>query len=253
MLPVLAREGLSLSELHVLVRPGAAGRAAAKLGHPDATYHEDVAGLIASAPDLVVEVATHDAVRDAVPACLRAGLTTVLVSVGALADAETEAALTQAAREGGAQLRLVPGAVGGIDALAAAKVSGLTSVIYTSRKPPAAWKGTPAEELLPLGTLASAATFYEGNARQAAQDYPKNANVAATVALAGLGFEDTQVQMIADPAAPGNIHEVTVTAEALEFTIRLQGHPLPENVKTSASTVYSVAREVLNAVRPVTI
>lgn len=73
------------------------------------------------------------------------------------------------------------------------------------------------------------------------------------MALAGLGFEDTQVRMIADPSASGNIHEVSVRSGALDFTIRLEGKPLPGNPKTSASTVFSVAREVLNAVRPVAI
>lgn len=170
-----------------------------------------------------------------------------------MADPQTEAALTKAATAGGTQMRLVAGAVGGIDMLAAARLSGLTEVTYTSRKPPAAWRGTPAEKILPLSTLASESTFYEGSARQAAQDYPKNANVAATVALAGLGFEDTQVRMIADPSASGNIHEVSVRSGALDFTIRLEGKPLPGNPKTSASTVFSVAREVLNAVRPVAI
>lgn len=107
--------------------------------------------------------------------------------------------------------------------------------------------------MLSLGTLSSEATFYEGNARQAAQEYPKNANVAASVALAGLGFDHTRVRMIADPDARGNIHEVDVRSAALDFTIRLEGKPLPGNPKTSASTVYSVAREVLNAARPVVI
>lgn len=256
---VLAEQGLKLARLDVLARPGAEARAHDKLtllAQGLSEYfevHGSVGDLIAAAPDLVVEVATHVAVRDSLMPCLKAGIDGVLVSVGALADPETEAALTAAAKAGGALLRIVPGAVGGIDMLAAARLSGGLDVVYTSRKPPLAWAGTPAEASLDLATLKSAELFYEGSARQAATDYPKNANVAATIALAGTGFDATRVRLIADPEAPGNVHEYTVRSNALDFTIRLEGKPSPDNPKTSLSTVYSVAREILNAAGPVAI
>jgi len=259
LLGVLAGQGFKAERLDVLARPGAEARAHDKLA-PEGqaisdtfAVHASVEELIASGPDLVVEVATHVAVKESLIPCLRAGIDGVLVSVGALADAETEAALTAAAKEGGALLRIVPGAVGGIDMLAAARLSGGLEVTYTSRKPPLAWTGTPAEAKLDLATLDKAEVFYEGSARQAATDYPKNANVAATIALAGAGFEDTRVRMIADPEAPGNVHEYTVRSNALDFTIRLEGKPSPDNPKTSLSTVYSVARDILNAAGPVAI
>ena len=76
--------------------------------------------------------------------------------------------------------------------------------------------------------------------------YPKNANVAATLALAGVGMDATRVSLIADPATTENVHEFSVTSEALDFTVRLAGKPAPGNPKTSRSTVYSIARAVLN-------
>lgn len=259
LLGVLADHGLKLARLDVLARPGAEARAHDRLA-PLAQdlgetfrVHGSVGDLIAAAPDLVVEVATHVAVRDSLLPCLKAGIDGVLVSVGALADPATEAVLTEAARDGGAKLRIAPGAVGGIDMLAAARLSGGLDVVYSSRKPPLAWTGTPAEAQLDLAALDKAEVFYEGSARQAATDYPKNANVAATIALAGAGFEATRVRMIADPEAQGNIHEYSVRSNALDFTIRLTGKPSPDNPKTSLSTVYSVAREILNAAGPVAI
>lgn len=259
LLGVLAEQGFRAGRLDVLARPGAVDRARDALADGAARItemfevHEDVQGLIAAAPDMVVEVATHGAVKDSVTRCLAAGIDCTVVSVGALADAQVEQALHDAAVTGGALMRVVPGAVGGIDMLAAARLSGLDEVVYTSRKPPRAWEGTPAEDALDLKGLTEAQVFYEGNARQAATDYPKNANVAATIALAGAGFEATKVRMIADPEAPGNIHEFTVRSGALDFTVRLEGKPSPDNPKTSLSTVYSVARDILNAAGPVAI
>jgi aspartate dehydrogenase len=136
---------------------------------------------------------------------------------------------------------------GGLDALGAARLSGLESVVYTGSKPPRAWKGTKAESLLALDTIDAPAAFYEGTAREAAQLYPQNANVAAAVALAGAGFEATRVRLVADPGLTLNVHEIAVRATCANFTIRLEGRPSPANPKTSLTAGYSLARSVLNA------
>ena len=82
--------------------------------------------------------------------------------------------------------------------------------------------------------------------REAALLYPQNANVAAAVALPGLGFEATQVELVADPGAAGNIHEIEAEGAAGRFAIALQGKPSRTNPKTSALAALSVARALLN-------
>ena len=144
---------------------------------------------------------------------------------------------------------LPAGAVGGIDAIAAMRLGGLSSVRYRSRKPPIAWRGTPAENIVDLGKLAAPTILYTGNARAAALNYPQNANVAAAVALAGLGFESTQVELVADPGAPGNVHEIEAEGAAGRFAITLQGKPSRTNPKTSALAALSVARALLERVQ----
>ncbi len=234
-----------LAELSaVLVRPG---RLAAI---PTVATIED---LLARRPRLVVETAGQAAVAEFGPAVLAAGVDFMAVSVGALADADLHARLEAAARGGGARLILPAGAIGGIDALSAMALAGLSRVVYRSRKPPAAWRGSPAEALVDLDQLQHAACFYRGTARAAARDYPKNANVAATVALAGLGFEATEVELIADPAAPGNCHEITAEGVSGTMTIQLTGVPSASNPKTSMLTALSVARALLALDGPVVV
>ena len=252
------REGGPRPEmLAVLVRPGTEARARATLdaaGFEEARVLCDGAALLAARPRLVVECAGQAAVSAVGPAVLRAGIDLLAVSVGALADPALAARLRQAATDGGARLILPAGAVGGIDLLAALGAGGGDlAVRYRGTKPPAAWAGTPAESLLDLGALAAPATFFTGSAREAAQSYPKNANVAATLALAGAGFEATEVELIADPQAAGNIHEYEVTSPLARYAIRIENAASAGNAKTSAATALSVLREIRNHCGPVAI
>jgi aspartate dehydrogenase len=224
-----------------LARPGRGDEARAKLCGVDIV--EALDDLIARKPALVAEVAGQAAVAEHADAVLRRGIDCLLISVGALADATLLARLKLAAREGNSRMLLPAGAVGGIDAM---RFAGLTSVRYRSRKPPLAWRGSPAERLVDLGKLAERTVLYKGTAGEAALLYPQNANVAAAVALAGLGFDATEVELVADPGASGNIHEIEAEGAAGRFAIQLQGKPSRMNPKTSALAAFSVARALLN-------
>jgi aspartate dehydrogenase len=177
---------------------------------------------------------------------LRSGIDLLIISIGALAEAAVLKRLKSAAQEGNSRILLPAGAIGGIDAIAAMRVGGLASLRYRSRKPPAAWRGTAAEEVIDLAKLTRRTVLYKGNAGEAALRYPQNANVAAAVALAGLGFEATEVELVADPDAPGNVHEIEAEGTAGRFAITLQGKPSRTNPKTSALAALSVARALLN-------
>ena len=184
--------------------------------------------------DLVVEVAGHQALRDYGVAALGQGSDLIIASVGALADRDLYESLRAAA--GSARIYLPAGAVPGIDALSAAR-DGLKKVRYISRKPPAS---------LGVEAMDEPRVIFEGNAREAALRFPQNANVAATIALAGIGFEQTLVQIIADPTVTRNVHQVQASGDFGDLSIEISGRPLPGNPKSSSLTAMSVLRCITN-------
>jgi aspartate dehydrogenase len=186
--------------------------------------------------DLVVEVAGHGALSQYGVAALKQGSDLAIASIGALADEALWLSLQEAATR--SKILLPAGAVAGIDALAAARLGGLDEVRYSSRKPPASLS-----DALPSDRES---VVFEGNARDAALQFPKNANVAATIALAGIGFEKTEVRIIADPTLTQNVHVLEASGNFGAFTMTIAGRPLPGNPRSSSLTAMSLLRCIQN-------
>ena len=186
--------------------------------------------LLASEPYVVVEAAGHNAVRQYAEPILAAGCSLVCCSVGALSDALLRGRLLAA----GGRLLIPSGAVGGLDLLAAASACGLDEVVVEQRKPPG--------NLLPeaeAAMLTEPALVSDGTVAEVVELYPRTTNVAAAVALAGLGFEATRARVVADPSISANEVHLVARGAFGTMTLRLENVP-SANPRTSAIVPYSV-------------
>jgi aspartate dehydrogenase len=204
--------------------------------------------LLALKPDIVIEAAGHAAVQTYGPAILERGADLLIASVGALADRVTAEKLIAASTAGG-ELWLTAGAVAGIDGLLAARTAGLRSVTYASLKGPRAWKGTSAEKLLDASAERERVIFFKGSAREAAIQYPQNANVGATIALASLGLDRTQVHLGADPTVAGPLGIIDAEGEFGSLHFEILALASVNNPKTSAITGHSLVAAVQDGMR----
>ncbi len=173
--------------------------------------------------DLVIECANKGVVQTVVRDALGAGKKAMLLTIGALADDALRDDLIGLARKNGGKIYIPSGAVMGVDGVKAAAAADLKSVTLVTTKPPAGL-----DRKLDRWTL-----LFSGPAREAVQRFPKNVNVAATLSLAGLGFDQTHVQVAVDPLATRNSHKVIIEGNFGRARIEVENLPSPTNPATS--------------------
>lgn len=181
--------------------------------------------------DLVIECANIQSVKDYAKQIVQQK-DLLVISIGAFADSSFYKRLIAVTEESGRKVYLPTGAIGGLDLVKAANImGGLKSVTLTSRKPLTALS----DELLTTET-----TLFKGTAKEAIERFPKNANVAIALSLAGIGVEKTNVQMIADPNITRNIHTIQLEGDFGKAEVMIENRPSPTNEKTSYLTALSI-------------
>lgn len=189
--------------------------------------------------DVVIEcVPAANFAKVAKPA-LAQGKTFMPLSVGALLN---HMELVDLARANGGRIIVPTGALIGLDAVRAAASGGLKTVKLTTRKPPGGLMDAPyvVENGINLEGLNEAKKLFSGSAREAAKGFPANLNVGVALSLAGLGPDETTVEIWADPAVNRNIQSVEVTSECGDFSMSIQNVPSEENPRTGKITAHSV-------------
>jgi aspartate dehydrogenase len=174
--------------------------------------------LFLSKPSIVIEAASQQAVREYYNNILAANIDFIVMSTGALLDLNTNTP----------KLHFPSGAIGGLDALSPAALAGIDQVTLTTRKPPKALGRTNSQE----------ETVYEGYAEEAARQFPREMNVAATLALT-VKPARVKVKVVSDPSVTRNTHQIKAKWRYGEMTMQFANDPHPDNPHTSALAAWS--------------
>ncbi|MBC7081309.1 MAG: aspartate dehydrogenase [Thermoplasmatales archaeon] len=189
--------------------------------------------------DFVFEAASQKAVYEYAEKIVSKGKDLVIMTIGALFDDEFRERLIRKAKEGKAKIYLPSGAVAGLDAIKAASIGGLDEVTLVTTKAPEAF-----------GMHFDRRTvIYEGNAREAVKHFPKNINVAACLSLAGIGFDNTKVKIVADPVIKYNSHKILAHGKFGRLRAEVENLPNPKNPSTSylaSLSAIAVLKKIVN-------
>jgi len=172
-------------------------------------------------PTVIVEAASQQAAREYVGRIVAEGVDLIVMSSGALLGLNVQSS----------KVHVPSGAIGGLDALSSAALAGIDEIILTSRKNPKAFDMNNKE----------ARIVYEGSAEEAARLFPREMNVAATLALT-VKPARVRVQVLSDPTVYRNTHEIQVKWRFGEMFLRFANDPHPENPRTSALAAWSAIK-----------
>lgn len=177
--------------------------------------------MIKLKPTVIVEAASQQAVKEYIDKILAEKIDLIVMSVGALLDLKVKSS----------KIHVPSGAIGGLDAISSAGLAGIEEVILTSRKNPRALDMSNKEEKI----------VYEGSAEGAVRRFPREMNVAATLALT-VAPSKVKVRVVSDPKVHRNVHEIEVRWGHGDIFLKFSNDPHPENPRTSALAAWSAIK-----------
>src|SRR6516162_3035818 len=207
---------------------------------------------LGEAAEIVVECAPAALLRELAEPALARGRLVMVLSCGALLD---NFDLVEFARRHGGRILVPSGALLGLDAVVAAAEGNISSVHMVTRKPPRGLLGAPylEQNAIDISGLSEPKRVFAGTAREAARGFPANVNVAAALALAGIGPDRTTIEIWADPTVTRNVHRIEVEADAARFSLQIENVPSAENPRTGRLTALSVVAALKKLTSPLVV
>jgi aspartate dehydrogenase len=241
-------DGLQLTSVSARDTERAADKVSSFTNPPSVVAPE----ALADGADIIVECAPAAVFSQIAEPVINAGKVLMPLSVGALLSHWD---LVDKAAETGARILVPSGALLGLDAVRAASEGKFEKVTMVTRKPPAGLAGAPylTDNNIAIDNLSEPLMVFEGTARDGAKGFPANVNVAAALALAGPGPDNTTLQIWADPTIDRNTHTIRVDANSASFEMKMLSIPTTEKPATGRIVALSVIASLRAQVAPLVI
>ncbi len=218
---------------------------AKRIKQPKAVKHS-LEHLI-DAADIVVECVNTDATVKIVKRVLTKKKDILVMSIGRLLRAR---GLFLLAQKNESNVFLPSGAIGGLDAIKAASLSGLEYCQLTTTKPPQGFKGNQylLEKKISLQGLKTKKVLFSGSVYDAVKKFPQNINVSAGLTFSIGNAKLLKVVIVADPKVTSNVHEIQAKGAFGSLLMRFENSPCPDNAKTSYLAVLSAIQTLKQSV-----
>ena len=206
---------------------------------------DSIAELLAERPDYTAEAASVNAVREHAQTILEGGSHLVLLSIGALADADFYDKIKAVGKANNRKIYLPCGAVGGFDVLRTASLMDEAKVSITALTSPRAISHT---SLTFDGILdvTEPTEVFRGTTKEAIERLPARVNVAIATALASVGPENTEMDIHILPGFQGDEYHVRLDSPEVKTEMKLYS-------RTAAVAGWSVVAALQNIVSPIEI
>lgn len=168
--------------------------------------------------DLIVEAADARAVQFLAPQILKK-VDMLILSVTALADEKFMQELERICVEHQTKLHVPHGAILGIDGIQDAR-EVLDEVHITTTKHPRNLDFSYTDDF-DRESITKEIVLYDGVTRGICSKFPRNVNVHAVLALAGLGFDRTHSKLVADPNVDEALHHIVAKSGDMTLEIKV--------------------------------
>ncbi len=182
--------------------------------------------------DLVIECATASALEENIEYILK-NANLMMFSITALSSPGFEEKLYALAKQYNRKVYIPHGAIFGLDGIKDGRENWDSITIETIKSPKSLGRENELRQVV-----------FEGSTREACKQYPRNVNVHAAIAIAGIGFDRTISKIISDPSVNTNSHNVIISGKGIDIKMNISSYT--EGGVSGMYTLLSAANSVCN-------
>lgn len=191
--------------------------------------------------DFVVEAIASDKTTAIIEKVIRAKKNILIMSVGKVLNIPD---ILKLAEKNHTTVLIPSGAIGGLDVIKSIDANSISKITLTTRKPPTSLEQSDylTKKRIYIDRIKKETVLFDGHVQESVALFPKNINVAATLALASRVKNKIRIRIITSPKFTMNSHEIDVYGNFGHLAVRTDNVACPDNPKTSYLAVLSAVQ-----------
>jgi len=202
--------------------------------------------------DFIIEAIASAETTKIIRQVVRAKKNILIMSVGKVLNAHD---IFKLAKKNQTNVLIPSGAISGLDVIKSVGADNISNITLTTRKPPSGLSQSDylTKKGIKIDQVKSETVIFDGTVDQAIELFPRNINVAATIALASGLKNRIRIRIITSPKFKVNSHEIEVFGKFGHLTTRTDNVVCPDNPKTSYLAVLSATQTLKQFFNPIKI